>query len=302
MSEIKGLVSVTIPFHNSERFLSEAIESVLRQTYSNWELFLVDDGGSDRSSEIARAYAAQSPEKISLLEHPVHANLGLTCSRNLGARCSRGEFLAFLDSDDAWLTDKLERQIALLDEFSEAGFVYGPSEYWYDWDPEAPASVKNVVEELAPGGNLYRPQQLFLMTYPFGKYGAPCPSSLLLRRSCFDLVGGFVEEFNPHTFQLYEDIAFYSKLYLQVPAYVADFCTDRYRCHPNSMWHLSRGTLYEESARRFFFRWLSQFLRQHPLVTSEVMKAFKQRGWPYLIPIPNAFTRLLRRAANRFSR
>jgi glycosyltransferase involved in cell wall biosynthesis len=301
MSEINKLVSVTIPFHNSERFLAEAIESVLRQTYTGWELILVDDGGSDQSSAIARFYAAQFPGRITCLEHIGRANLGLTRSRNLGARSGNGEILAFLDSDDIWLADKLERQVALLDEYPEAGFVYGPSEYWYDWAPDNPLLKKNSVEELAPGDALYQPQQLIPLTYPFGRYGAPCPSSLLLRRSSFERVGGFVEEFNPQTFQLYEDIAFYSKLYLQVPAYVAGFCSDRYRCHPGSMWQRSQGSLYEESARRFYFRWLTQYLRQHPIATAEVRATIRRKGWPYLLPLPNAFTRLWRRAANRLS-
>src|SRR3974390_1092217 len=103
MRETDDLVSISIPFYNSEDFLSEAIESVLAQTYSHWELFLVDDGSTDRSKDIAHSYAARFPEKITYLEHPNHRNCGLTCSRNLGVRNARGAFLAFLDSDDVWL-------------------------------------------------------------------------------------------------------------------------------------------------------------------------------------------------------
>src|ERR1700691_5509608 len=99
MDEVKGLVSVTIPFHNSEGFLCESIESVLAQTYVHWELFLVDDGSSDRSTRIANDYAARSPERVHYLQHPEHSNCGVTRTRNLGALHSRGEYLAFLDSD-----------------------------------------------------------------------------------------------------------------------------------------------------------------------------------------------------------
>ena len=85
MNEVKGLVSVTIPFHNAERFLTETIESVLAQTYTSWELLLVDDGSTDSSAEIAYRYETQYPGRIRGLEHPDHRNCGLTRSRNLGA-------------------------------------------------------------------------------------------------------------------------------------------------------------------------------------------------------------------------
>ena len=96
MTETKRLVSVIIPFHTREQFFREAIESVLRQTYTDWELFLVDDGATvGRSTEIALTYARQSPGKIIYLEHPGHRNRGLTRTRNLGAANSRGEYLSF---------------------------------------------------------------------------------------------------------------------------------------------------------------------------------------------------------------
>src|SRR5579863_2690258 len=114
MREADGLVSITIPFYNSERFLSEAIESVLSQTYTDWELFLVDDGSTDGSTKIAKGYEARFSDKIHHLEHENHRNRGLTSTRNLGARNSRGKFLAFLDSDDVWLPGKLQAQAAAM--------------------------------------------------------------------------------------------------------------------------------------------------------------------------------------------
>src|SRR5512147_1824882 len=101
------LVSGVIIFWNAERFLQEAIESVLAQTYPSWELLLVDDGSTDGASEIARSYAARHPERIRYLEHPGHRNRGMSASRNLGLQQSRGALVAFLDSDDVWLPEKL---------------------------------------------------------------------------------------------------------------------------------------------------------------------------------------------------
>jgi glycosyltransferase involved in cell wall biosynthesis len=300
MEEIQGLVSVSIPFHNRENFLAEAIESVLAQTYTHWELLLVDDGSTDRGAELARGYANRFPRKIRYLEHPNHANVGVTRSRNLGASESRGEYLAFLDSDDVWLPDKLSHQVAVMQAFPQAGLCCGPSEYWYSWDTDA--GGKDQVVPLAPPDQLYDPPFLFVKSYPFGNYGAPCPSSYLLRRRAFDLIEGFVQAFNPGTFQLYEDIAFLSKLYLRVPVFVTAVCTDRYRCHPDAMTFRVQGTLREERARRFYFHWLRDHLCSHAVTSPAVWKAFRRKAWMYRLPLPASMTRLLRRAENRLFR
>jgi hypothetical protein len=78
----KPLVSVTLIFLNAERFIEEAIESVLRQTYENWELLLVDDGSTDGSTEIARSYTEHESGKVRYLEHDRHENRGMSASRN----------------------------------------------------------------------------------------------------------------------------------------------------------------------------------------------------------------------------
>jgi glycosyltransferase involved in cell wall biosynthesis len=129
----KTLVSSIIAFKNSEKFLEEAVESVIAQTYDNWELLLVDDGSTDSSTAIALRYAEQSPETVHYLEHAGHQNLGAAASRNLGFRYARGEYVALLDSDDVWLPHKLEDQVAILDSHPEAGMVFGQSQRWHSW-------------------------------------------------------------------------------------------------------------------------------------------------------------------------
>src|SRR3954451_25115181 len=79
-------VSVVTPFLNAERFLAEAVDSVLAQTYTDWELLLVDDGSSDGSTEVARNYVGLNPARVRYLEHPGHMNRGTSASRNLGIR------------------------------------------------------------------------------------------------------------------------------------------------------------------------------------------------------------------------
>jgi glycosyltransferase involved in cell wall biosynthesis len=301
MEAIEGLVSVSIPFYNSESFFAEAIESVLAQTYSSWELLLIDDGSTDGSRQIALEYVAQSPERIRILQHPGLRNLGLTCSRNLGVRNSRGEYLAFLDSDDVWLPGKLSRQISWMLDHPEVGLAYGPSEYWYDWDQSAGTQGRNYIPSLAPAG-VYPPPVLLTSTYPLGKLGAPCPSSFLVRRVALDRTGGFNERFNTQTHQLYEDVAFLTAMYLSTAVYVSDVSLEKYRRGRQSMWHRAESTGEEESARQFFFYWLRNYLKEKGVTDPNIWKAVSLKAWPYWLRLPARFTRFLRRAANRLSK
>lgn len=300
MEAIPGLVSITIPFYNAERFLRETIESVFGQLYQQWELLLVDDGSTDRSSAIARDFAARFPGRVVCLEHPGHRNLGVNAARNLGARNSRGELLAFLDSDDLWLPGKLEANVSAMMQHPEAGFLFGYTEYWYEWDPEGNHHQKNDIPPLAPGGKVYLPPLLLAQSYPLGPYGAPCPCSFLLRRWAFERVGGFDECFSPATYQIYEDIAFLSKLYLQVPVYVSQECLDRNRCNRFSMSRQPANVRREEASRRFYFRWLKDYLRQQAVRDPAIWRAVRKESWFYALPLPVA--KFLRRVVRKLSR
>jgi len=107
-----NLVSIVVPVYNGERFLAEALNSVLNQTYQNWECIIVDDGSSDQSLEIAMEFSKRFPGKFRVLSQ---ANSGQSSARNSGIAEALGEFIAFLDCDDVWHTDKLATQ---LDAFS----------------------------------------------------------------------------------------------------------------------------------------------------------------------------------------
>jgi glycosyltransferase involved in cell wall biosynthesis len=104
------LVSVVIPVHNREGLIDRAVDSVLRQTYGNFELLVVDDASTDGT--VARLLARGAEPRLRLLRHEV--NRGAAAARNTAIRAARGEFIAFLDSDDEWLPEKLERQVACL--------------------------------------------------------------------------------------------------------------------------------------------------------------------------------------------
>lgn len=106
------LVSIIMPAYNAEKYLAAAIQSALGQSYRRWELIVVDDGSMDRTAAIAREFAS-ADERI---EYVFQSNKKLAGARNTGIREARGELIAFLDSDDLWVKEKLERQVKKIKE------------------------------------------------------------------------------------------------------------------------------------------------------------------------------------------
>ena len=126
MSE--DLVSVVVPVYNAAKFIADTVLSVKSQTYKNWELILVDDGSSDDSLDLMRKLAEEVGDigKIHIVESP--GNMKAARARNLGVSHANGRYIAFLDADDLWFSDKLEKQIALMNEkdcaFSFTGYEF----------------------------------------------------------------------------------------------------------------------------------------------------------------------------------
>ena len=109
-SMVKGLVSIITPCYNGEKYLTETIESVLSQTYPNWEMIIVDDGSKDSSANIAQKYVDRDPRIRVILQK----NAGSAAARNHGIRECNGQYIALLDADDIWLPTFLEKQIAFM--------------------------------------------------------------------------------------------------------------------------------------------------------------------------------------------
>jgi teichuronic acid biosynthesis glycosyltransferase TuaG len=108
-----ALVSIVTPAHNAERFLAETIRSVQAQTYAHWEMWIVDDLSTDRTSTIVAEFAA-ADHRIRRLG--LDKNHGPAAARNAGMDAARGRFVAFLDADDLWLPEKLARQLAFAEQ------------------------------------------------------------------------------------------------------------------------------------------------------------------------------------------
>lgn len=107
------LVSIITPMHNAEKFVARTIESVQKQTYTDWEMIIVDDGSSDGSADIVQTYA-KSDTRIHYKR--LDQNAGVAQARNIAIQSAVGRYIAFLDSDDIWKPDKLRRQLALMQE------------------------------------------------------------------------------------------------------------------------------------------------------------------------------------------
>lgn len=105
------LVSIITPSYNSASFIEKTIESVLEQTYKNWEMIIVDDSSTDQSQELIKQYMLQN-KRIKLIIN--QEKLGAAQSRNRAIEEAKGEYIAFLDSDDLWFSEKLEKQITLM--------------------------------------------------------------------------------------------------------------------------------------------------------------------------------------------
>ena len=131
---MRDLVSIITPVYNSKKFIKDAIESVIAQSYQNWEMIIVDDASTDNSMEIIQRYVNRE-YRIVLFSND--KNLGASESRNLAIREAKGNYIAFLDSDDRWLPNKLEKQIELMEReniamsysnyetINEDGFITG---------------------------------------------------------------------------------------------------------------------------------------------------------------------------------
>ena len=116
-------VSVIMASYNYARFIKEAVDSVLAQKVSDWELLIVDDGSTDGSLEILAAYV-ESDSRIHLFQHDDKKNHGLPATLQLGTRHARGRYIAFLESDDVWTPECLEKRLRCLEKHPDAGAVF----------------------------------------------------------------------------------------------------------------------------------------------------------------------------------
>ena len=272
-------MSVIVPFLDEERYLGQALGSVLAQTLDAWEVLLVDDGSTDASVEIAASFTEAHGDRARLLRHPGGRRRGPAAARNLGITEARGAYLAFLDADDLFAPEKLARESALL-EGAEAAMLYGPTRWTYE-----NSSKRDRVEWLGvPAGRVYPPPELLRRVLLLQEGHIPCTCGVLIRREAALSVGGFEEGF-----RLYEDQSLWAKVFLRFPAYVSSHCHARYRQHEaSSSSAAERAGEYHPTrphpAGLAFFQWLQGYVRASGRAEPELMRAFRWALYPYRHP------------------
>ena len=272
-----GLVSVVIIFLDESRFLNAAVQSVFDQTYPDWELLLVDDGSTDRSTGIARSHERAAPHRVRYLEHPGHENRGMSASRNLGLARAHGEYVAFLDADDVWLPRKLEQQLRIMREHPEVGLVYGRTMLWHSWRRDA---RRDEFLDLGVAENAVTAPPGLVLRLLENRCQTPTTCNALVRRAAALAVGGFEKGFR----DMFEDQAFFLKLCLQEHAYVSTECWAWYRQRPDSFSAREEAGGRTNTERRRLLDWFEDHLHARGVrsveLTVAVRSARRNLRWP----------------------
>ena len=170
-------VSIIIPTYNCARYIGRALDSVCAQTYKDYEILLVDDGSTDDTKDVSMQYG----RKVTYL---YQQNRGVSAARNHAILKANGELFAYLDADDMWYPEKLERQVAFLDVHQECGMVHSEMSVINEQDEILHLRFYEETKRSVPQG--YCVQQLLMRCHIQ-------PLTVLERRSSFDRVGGFDE-------------------------------------------------------------------------------------------------------------
>ena len=248
-------VTVICIFYDAERFLCEAIDSVLAQDFDDYELLLVDDGSSDGSTALARRRVMRHPDRICYLDHPHHARQGMSAARNLGLAHARGEYVAFIEADDRWRPCKLREQVAMMDAHREVGMVAGAVVRWRSWEgaEDILLPTGHLVDAIAPA------PEATMAVYPLGPSAPPCLSDVMIRRSVLEEVGRFEARFTG----AFEDCACFGKLLLAAPVHLSSRVWTERRVQDVQ----AAGVANAQSgvncpaSRAAFLRWYGEYLK-----------------------------------------
>lgn len=204
-------VSVIIPVYNGEKYLRDAIGSVLAQTYTDFELIVVDDGSTDRSGRIVRE------EFGHVAQYHYQPNGGSAKARNSGVKASRGRYIAFLDADDLWMPEKLALQVPVLDTRPEIGLVHS--------DVEQVDPAGRHVRVWKNSGRMDAYARRLVKGHVIAAYAS------LVRREILERVGGFDEDFPAAA---YEDLEFSIRVGQVCEIYCVDRPLAKHRDHGES--------------------------------------------------------------------
>ncbi len=227
-------ISINLCCYNSERYLRETLESIIGQTWQDWELVIVNDGSTDRTESIIREYQERG---YPILYH-YQSNRGLAFSRNQAIELSRGDFIAFIDHDDVWLKDKLEKQVCVIErETDDIALVYTKALYFTVYGEERELPSEYAGRDLPEGKIL---PDLLLM----GNF-ITLSSALARRDACLSL-GCF-----PTQYQYAEDYYLFSGLAAKYRTRCIQSICCRYRLHEANVTRVLKTKGYREMLEVF---------------------------------------------------
>ena len=176
---MEQFISVIIPCYNKESFIVGTLDSVIQQTFVKAikEILVIDDGSTDGTASLVKEKASLYP----IIKYIYQDNRGVSAARNTGIKNAGGDYIAFLDADDLWMPDKIERQCKALEQHPEAGLFYTDL-YKYDYK----------LEKLTPVGVIAYQDNEESLLFKFVARGAPViPSTVLVKKVCFEKEGLF---------------------------------------------------------------------------------------------------------------
>jgi len=204
-------VSIIIPVYNAEKYISETIESVRAQTYTDWEIIAVDDGSTDGSTKILKKYEQQLSQQFYVI---VQQNSGVSVARNTAIKVSKGKYIAFLDHDDLWLPKKLEKQVDLLDSNMDLGMVYSD---FYVINSSEKRIKKSILPYSLQRGNIFN--ELFYQNF-IGLL------TVIIRKDILDKVGLFSPKY-----EIAEEYDLFLRIAEHYPIDFVDLQLAKYRIH-----------------------------------------------------------------------
>ena len=217
-------VSVVIPAYNRARFLPECLESVLGQTFRDFEILVIDDGSTDNTPEVVAAYCPP-------VRYVCQENQGMIAAYNKGIELARGEYIAILDSDDVLLEDALRLRVDIMDRYPEVGFSYGQA---HIIDEES--RMLRLRRRRSKGPFVWQGKEE-IGRLLLGNY-IPC-STVMIRRSCFEVVGLFDSTFRQGS----EDFDMWLRLAKRYDVAYIDKPLAKFRVHAQT---ISAGRQVEE--------------------------------------------------------
>jgi glycosyltransferase involved in cell wall biosynthesis len=167
------IVSIIVPTYNGVRYIAETIQSILQQTYKDFEIIVIDDGSTDETVQVIHSFGKK-------VRYFYQSNRGPASARNIGIQQAKGKYIALIDHDDLWLPNKLEKQVPILEKMPGVGLVYSDAFNFYTDSNECPNTCFDLKQPYA--GKVFK--YLFIGNF--------IPNlTVLVRKECFEKIGYF---------------------------------------------------------------------------------------------------------------